>query len=206
MTDPVNKLISIFSDFPGIGPKQARRFVYYLLTRSSGYIDEMQKLITELKKEIAVCPECFRYFPKTNPKNNLCNICSDQDRNEKSLMIVSRDVDFENIEKSKSFDGKYFILGGSIPVLDKNPEERVRIKEMLSKVERTSKLGLKEVILGLDANTEGEYTEQYIKEKLSPLASKYTLKISVLGRGLSTGTELEYSDSDTIKNALKNRQ
>lgn len=203
--DPVNKLIKIFSDFPGIGPKQARRFVYYLLTRQNGYIDELNRLMFELKKEISVCPECFRFFPKTNIKNPLCPICGDGSRDEKSLMIVSRDVDFENIEKSKSFTGKYFILGGSIPVLDKNPEERVRIKEMLSKVERATKIGLKEVILGLDANTEGEYTEQYIREKLSPLAQKYGLKISVLGRGLSTGTELEYSDSDTITNALKNR-
>lgn len=203
--DPVNKLIKIFSDFPGIGPKQARRFVYYLLTRQNGYIDELNKLMSELKKEIAVCPECFRFFPKINLKNPLCNICSDQDRDQKSLMIVSRDVDFENIEKSKSFEGRYFILGGSIPVLDKNPEERVRIREMITSIEKRSKIGLQEVILGLDANTEGEYTEQYIREKLSPLASKYGLKISVLGRGLSTGTELEYSDSDTIKNALKNR-
>ncbi len=121
-------------------------------------------------------------------------------------MIVARDVDFENIEKSQSFFGKYFILGGTIPILDKTPEKRIRLKELLIAVENKAKVGLKEIILGLSANPDGEYTGQFITEALASLISKYGLKISHLGRGLSTGTELEYSDSDTIKSALENRK
>ena len=117
-------------------------------------------------------------------------------------MIVSRDVDFESIEKSKSYNGYYFILGGSIPILDKEPEKRVRLREL---VERIKKGKFKEIILSLNSTADGEHTadfiKNYIKEKMGA-----DLTVSVLGRGLSTGAELEYSDSDTIKNALKNRE
>ncbi len=119
-------------------------------------------------------------------------------------MIVARDIDLENIEKSHSFNGKYFVLGGTVPILDKNPETKIHLKELLALVEKKSKV-LKEIILGFSLNPESEYTSQFIIEALNPVITKYNLKISHLGRGLSTGTELEYSDADTIKNALKNR-
>ena len=117
-------------------------------------------------------------------------------------MIVSRDVDFEVIEKSKVYNGYYFILGGVIPILDKEPEKRVRLQEL---TERIKKGDLKEIILSLNATADGEHTadfiKNYIKEKVFG-----DITVSILGRGLSTGAELEYSDADTIKNALKNRE
>lgn len=204
--DNLNKLTKIFCDFPGIGPRQAKRFVYFLLTRSDNYLNDLINLVSEIKKEIKICSQCFRYFPKNNSINNDCDLCRNLDRKLDTLMIVARDVDFENIEKSQSFFGKYFILGGTIPILDKTPEKRIRLKELLIAVENKAKVGLKEIILGLSANPDGEYTGQFITEALASLISKYGLKISHLGRGLSTGTELEYSDSDTIKSALENRK
>jgi len=202
----IDKLIKIFSEFPGIGPKQARRFVYYLITKNPGYIEEFKKEITDLRSEIEMCTDCKRYFVKnSNREKKLCDICIDTFRDITSLMIASRDIDMENIEKSHSFNGKYFVLGGIVPILDKNPEQRIRLNELISLVSRNAEKGLKEIIMGLDANSEGEYTTELIKKALSPLAEKYNIKISELGRGLSTGTELEYSDPETIKNALKNR-
>jgi recombination protein RecR len=201
----IERLTRIFSDFPGIGPKQARRFVYFLITRNPGYIDEFKKEISELRGEIETCADCKKYFIKNAGLKKLCNICSDPARDSSSLMIVSRDIDLENIEKSRFFSGKYFVLGGLVPILDKNPEQRIRLSDMISLVSRNADKGLKEIIIGLDANSEGEYTAEIVKKALSPLAEKYNIKISELGRGLSTGTELEYSDPDTIKNALKNR-
>jgi len=121
-------------------------------------------------------------------------------------MIVSNDVDFENIEKTKFYNGYYFILGGTVPILEKNPENRIRQKELLENVQKKIEMGLSEIIMALNYNPEGENTLTYLNEILKPLADKNNIKISTLGRGLSTGTELEYSDSDTIKNALKNRQ
>ncbi len=217
--DSIDKLTEIFKSFPGIGPRQAKRFVYFLLTRNKTYIKEFITLVEELQREIVICPECFQYFTKGKHPTPLCDICQSKNRNESSLMIVARDIDLENIEKSHSFDGKYFVLGGTVPILDKNPENRIHLKELLAMIERKSnqttpasehhpsleKEGLKEIILGFSINPESEYTAQFVTEALAPLITKYNLKVSHLGRGLSTGTELEYSDADTIKNALKNR-
>jgi recombination protein RecR len=204
--DTINKLTKIFSEFPGIGPRQAKRFVYFLLSRNEVYLDEFLNLAKELKKEIKICKDCFRYFPKDAHSSNICDVCRSPNRSNSSLMIVSRDVDFENVEKSHSFDGKYFVLGGTVPILDKTPEKKIRLGALITAVENKVKTGLKEIILGLNANPDGEYTGQFVTEALAPLVTKYNLKISHLGRGLSTGTELEYSDADTIKSALENRK
>ena len=118
-------------------------------------------------------------------------------------MIVSRDVDFEAIEKSKFYNGYYFILGGNIPILDKEPEKRIRLRELTEKVKNGQ---FKEIIISLNANAEGEHTTNFINDYLKEKFPSSDFTISVLGRGLSTGSELEYSDSDTIKNALKNRE
>lgn len=205
--DAIEKLTEIFRDFPGIGPRQARRFVYFLLTRNKSYLRDFINQVEELQKEIHICPECFQYFTK-NAKSTaaLCPICQSKNRDEQVLMIVARDIDLENVEKSHSFNGKYFVLGGTVPILDKNPETKVHLRELLLAIETKAKNhGLKEIILGFSLNPESEYTAQYVIEALSPLLTQYGLKVSHLGRGLSTGTELEYSDADTIKNALKNR-
>lgn len=204
--DTINKLTKLFSEFPGIGPRQAKRFVYFLLSRNEGFLEEFLTLAKELKRETKICQECFRYFPKDSHNSNLCDVCRSPNRNLNSLMIVSRDVDFENIEKSHSFDGKYFVLGGSVPILDKAPEKKIHLKELLSAIETKAQKGLKEIILGLNANPDGEYTGSFIVEALSPITTKYNIKIAHLGRGLSSGTELEYSDADTIKSALENRK
>jgi len=145
-----------------------------------------------------------RFFIEDKSKNKICLICGNDQRDQEKLMIVSKDVDFETIEKSGSYNGLYFILGGTIPILEKSPERRVRSKELLTRIERVGE-ELKEIILAMNVNAEGENTEEYIRKILEPLASKFNFKISLLGRGLSTGTELEYSDTETIKNALRNR-
>jgi recombination protein RecR len=219
--DSTQKLIELFKEFPGIGPRQAKRFVYFLLTRNNGYATELTKLISEIKSNVAVCPSCYRFFTlnparsgvgrsasadlaENGSKSINCHVCSDDTRDQSVLMIVSHDIDFENVEKTKFFNGYYFILGGTVPILEKNPEKRIRQKELLEVIDK--KNGLKEIIIALNYNPEGENTLVYLKQILKPLTDKRNIKISTLGRGLSTGTELEYSDSDTIKNALKNRQ
>lgn len=198
--DNTQKLIELFKEFPGIGPRQAKRFVYFLLNRNSSYANDLSNLIKEVRGTVHACDTCFRFF--ANSENKTCLVCRDPNRDKSSLMIVSHDVDFENIEKTHFFNGYYFVLGGSVPILEKNPERRIRQKDLLEIVEKRKKDGLQEIIMALNYNPEGENTLTYLKEILSP----FNIKISTLGRGLSTGTELEYSDSDTIKNALKNRQ
>ena len=205
--DTINRLTKLFSDFPGIGPRQAKRFVYYLLVRDQNYLQQLVGLLNELKDEIVSCEECHRFFP-INKKQvaSICDICRGANRDTTELMVVTRDIDLENMEKTHSWNGRYFVLGGNIPILEKNPEQKVRLNELLTLVEKLTKNNnLTEIVLGLSANSEGEYTEQILKQTLAPLAEEYKLSITILGRGLSTGTEIEYSDADTLKSALENR-
>jgi len=197
----INKLTELFSKFPGIGPRQSKRFVYFLLTRNSSSLEELSKLILELKKDVAVCELCRRFFAKSS-NSKICNVCTDKNRDSEMLMIVERDADFENIEKSGAYSGRYFILGGRVPILEKNPEQRIRVAELK---ERVKDKNLKEIILALSVSPDGENTEKYVRELLSFIVEKNSIKISILGRGLSTGIELEYPDSETLKNAFKNR-
>ncbi|MEQ1561130.1 MAG: toprim domain-containing protein [Nitrospira sp.] len=202
--DNTQKLIELFKEFPGIGPRQAKRFVYFLLNRNSAYANDLAKLITEVRGTVHCCDSCFRFFPNTT--NTTCSVCRDSNRDKSSLMLVSNDVDFENIEKTRFYNGYYFILGGTVPILEKSPEKRIRQSELIKNIEKRSVEGLREIIIALSYNPEGENTLSYLTQILQPLSKNNNVKISTLGRGLSTGTELEYSDSDTIKNALKNRQ
>jgi recombination protein RecR len=203
--DTIHKLTEIFREFPGIGPRQAKRFVYHLLSRNNSHLETLSKLILELKKEIRNCPSCFRFFPIDQSNTNMCAICRDKNRDSASLMIVSRDADYETIEKSHYYNGYYFILGGTVPILEKEPDKKIRSKELIDSVKKRASVGLKEIIIASSLNPEGENTAEYVTKIISPITKEFNIKISGLGRGLSTGTELEYSDSDTIKNALKNR-
>lgn len=200
-----DKLEQLFRQFPGIGARQAKRFVYFLLTQRNGFTKEMAELLMALKKDIAECPKCFRFYP-ASANSKLCKTCASTNVDKGVIMVVEKDADFETVERSDGYDGLYFILGGLLPILDRDPAKRIRIKELLARVERDGKaLGLKEIILALSLNAEGENTAQYVKKTLEPLSAKYGFKISTLGRGFSTGLELEYSDADTLKNALQNR-
>jgi recombination protein RecR len=203
----IEKLTELFSKFPGIGPRQARRFVYYLLTRNQGYVNEFSTLLGSLKSEIQECSVCHRFFQKDASGSTICSIDRDPNRDKHLLMIVSRDVDLENIERSHSFNGTYFVLGGSVPILEKEPAQRIRQDNLLKLIQtKIAASELSEIILALNATPEGDNTGDYISHILNPLLNEKQITISHLGRGISTGTELEYSDADTLKNAFENRQ
>lgn len=197
----IDKLSEIFSHFPGIGPRQAKRFVYYLLHRQNGFSKDLIDAVENLKKEIVQCDECLRFFAKNGHAGKLCSICSNEERDAKLLMVVPRDIDLDALEKSGSFKGHYFVLGGSLPILEKEPEKKIRIKNLELRIKNDTHT--KEIILGMNANAEGENTADYLKEFIKKINPDIT--ISILGRGLSTGIELEYADPDTLKNAFLHR-
>lgn len=200
-----NKLIELFRRFPGIGPRQAKRFAYFLLSKDHGYLAELTRTLAELKKETRLCEACFRFFERRG-EENCCLLCRDQHRDRTELMIVATDTDLESIEKSGSFAGRYFVLGGTIALLEAQPEKQLRMKELTARLRAELKAGeLKEIILALSANPDGEHTGELLHTALVPLLTGTTVKISTLGRGLSTGSELEYADAETLKSALKNR-
>jgi len=209
-----NRLIEIFSDFPGIGPRQAKRFVYFLLTKPPTYTKDFVRAMEDLRANTITCSSCFRIFSKngsanavysSTPNSLLCSICSNPNRDSSLLAIVSRDSDLESLEKSGSFNGLYFVLGGIIPILEADPESKIRSKELLATVEKRVAQSLNEIILAMSANADSENTSEYIGRMLATFKDK-GVKISHLGRGLSTGTELEYSDAETLKNAISNRK
>ena len=199
--DAIEKLAEYFAEFPGIGERQSRRFVYYLLTRNPNYLRDMAGAILDIKKNISQCELCFHYF--SGAGKSLCDVCANPATDATLLMVVEKDADYEAIKKSGTYPGRYFILGGLVPIVNKEVSSRVRIKEL----ERAIKLqSPKEVILALSLNPHGEHTDSYLRQLLDPLSKELHFSTTSLGRGLSTGTELEYSDSSTIKNAFKNRQ
>jgi len=142
----IDKLSEIFARFPGIGPRQAKRFVYFLLSRNGDYVGELVRAVQSLKKEIVQCGECMRFFvyPEHSRGAKICSICADDTRDSSMLMIVPRDIDFEAVEKSGSYKGFYFILGGVVPILEKEPEKRIRIKELDTRIKNAK--DIKEII------------------------------------------------------------
>lgn len=219
----VEKLTQYFRKFPGIGERQSERFVYFLLNSNPEYIKELSKLIATLKDSVTQCQFCFRFFPQPScsapscpplpetlqrtagDDKRVCDVCTSNETDKTLLMVVEKDIDFESIRKSNTYNGRYFILNKLLPLLENKIDDKLRTKELLELIKRQTKDGLKEVILAFSLTPQGEHTDMYIRKLLTPFQKKYLFKVSTLGRGLSTGTELEYSDSDTIKNALKNR-
>lgn len=204
MNEIIEKLSEKFKDFPGVGERQARRFVYYLLRKNNDYTKDLSDLILNIKNDVQQCPSCFLYFESKD--KGLCEVCKNTKTDPSSILVVEKDTDYENIRKSRSYNGFYFILGGLILITNKENLGHLRVKELESRIEILSKNGLREIILALSLTPHGEHTDLYLRERLKNIAEKNNLKIVSLGRGLSTGSELEYSDGQTIKNALVNRQ
>ncbi len=204
-SNSIQKLKEYFERFPGIGPRQAQRFVYWLLGEDPAFIKGLSETLLKLKQDANQCSRCFRFYIG-NTSENLCRPCSDPNRDDSRLMVVEKDTDLENIEKTGVYNGCYFILGDVIP-FGKTIPENIHLKELYARTEQDSKKELlKEIILAFNATAEGDNTTRYIEKILEPLSKKYSVKISRFGRGLSTGTELEYIDRDTLKNALENRK
>lgn len=203
--DPLTRLIEYFKRFPGVGPRQARRFAYFMLRESKDSLNRFSKDLSSLKDSIKQCESCFIYF-SNDVDASLCKDCRSEERNAEELLVVEKDIDVETIKKSGVYHGLFFILGGTIPILEKKPFEKVRLKELEHRVlEKKNGKTVKEVILALSVNPEGEHTVRVIRELFDAKEKTKELKVTVFGRGLSTGTELEYSDSDTITSAFKNR-
>lgn len=212
--DFIHKITEIFREFPGIGPRQAKRFAYFLMRQNGAYLDNLSRIVSDIKVSTKLCTSCYRFFTNGSSVRNgseaLCSICLDKNRDSSKLMLVANDLDLESIEKSHVYKGLYFVMGGTIPILEKSPESRVRLKELkarLKKIAESKSDATNEIILSFSTTADGENTIEYLRSFIrdnSPAGSG--LKVSILGRGLSTGAELEYIDQDTMKNALENRK
>lgn len=201
--ESLEKLTQLFLKFPGIGSRQARRFAYFVLGTDKKFISELIEALYNAQQTASMCTRCNRLFTSTTAEKPLCAICSDTSRDAHTLLIVEKNTDVEAIEKTSHYRGTYFILGGTLPFIDQKSSVREQIKKLFNIIAGESQVT--EVILGCSYTTEGEHTSAYIKKVLEPLQKKRSLNISNLGRGISTGTEIEYLDADTFEHALKNR-
>lgn len=199
--DPIEHLAKLLNELPGIGPRQSKRLAYALILKSRSYSEELSRLIHDVKEEVRNCASCHRFVSKKNIVDSLCSICRNHSRNPTLLMVVSRDVDLQSMERSGLYEGLYFVLGGSVPVLEKNQQGFIRLDELETRLKGDK--NIQEVILAHNQTPEGEHTAVIIEELIEGLGANF--KVSRLGRGLSTGTELEYSDNETLRNALRNR-
>lgn len=195
----IERLIKIFTRFPGIGPRQAARLAYFLADSEKSFIEDLKSGLSGLKS-VNRCSKCFR----VDSGKEVCSICGDPNRDMAKIAVVERDTDLEAMEKAGIYDGHYHVLGGLLSVLDDKSRDRLRLKEIFNRTKGDK--GINEIILALSATPEGEFTARYIEKILEPASKERPLKITRLGRGLSTGSELEYLNRETLQNALENRK
>ena len=197
----IQQLVEHFSTLPGVGPRQATRFVYFLLKQESEKIGAFQDAIGNLQTSISLCEECFL------PHEGTCTICTDPKRKHTTVCVVEKESDALRLEKAGIYNGRYFVIGGTVGAL----QERSDIKERIEILKKLAFSGsVKELILGLNPTREGAFTSSYIEQMLSPLGDHETTnkkpRITRLGRGLTTGAELEYVDEDTLRSAFEGRK
>ncbi len=199
----IQKLIEKFTKFPTVGPRTAARFVFYLMKIPKEEIENLVKSIINLRKVVRICSFCFNPFEDepafaeaTAGKEKLCPICRDNSRDKTLFCIVEKETDLISIEKTKKYNGLYFILGGLINFKKEN-QKLTRQNELIKRIKN-----LKEIIIALNPTTEGIATTLYLERLLTPLK----IKITRLGRGLPMGGELEYADEETLSDALEGRK
>lgn len=201
----LDKLIAYFENFPGIGARQARRFAFHVLTLPETATNELSALITSLHDTVVECSSCRKFHAKNKNESELCSLCADSTRDLTKLLVVERDTDIQSIERSGVYNGLYFVLGGTVPLLESKENKKLRSGGLKRIVEDRIPLGLSEIILAFSVNPDGENTSRFVESVLKETLADSPVVISHLGRGLSTGSELEYADPETLKNALKNR-
>ncbi|MBC7766931.1 recombination protein RecR [Arenimonas sp.] len=198
----MEELTELFKKFPGIGPRQAKRFVSFLMHTNNSYRQELITGITHVNDKVVTCIDCNRKF--INYKNtDKCSVCI-KTRDNKNLLILAYDNDIEIFERTMAYNGQYFILGKYIPLFSEKAHEYIDFDKLYKRIENLNTKGLEEIILALNATSDGDYTIKILKENL--MRKFPSSKISLLGRGISTGSEIEYADQETLREALKFRR
>jgi len=203
MTDHLKDLEKFFADLPGIGPRQAKRLAHHIMERAGTFAIDFAHALENARKSTRLCKKCFGLFSMPDNSDGVCKICTNR-HNSTTLMIVAKTADIEHIESSGVYQGLYFALGGNLPLIRKRNAPQLRIDDLLRRLSNDTALG--EVILAFSASTDGEHTGIFVEDSIKDKCREKNIKLSTLGRGLSTGTEIEYADNETMKNALINKK
>jgi recombination protein RecR len=187
------RLVEQFSKLPGVGPKTAERFAFYILRSSKEEVESLSSAIIEAREKLTYCKICGNLS-----EEKICHICQDTSRDKALVCVVEEPDDVISIEKTGVYKGLYHVLLGSICPLDGIGPADLRIKELISRVKNNK---IKEVIIATSSDTEGETTALYLTKVLKP----YKVTLSRLASGMPVGAELDYADEVTLGKALENR-
>lgn len=194
---PIQKLIDHFQKLPGIGPKQGAKFAFRVLSMSEEEADLFAHDLKNVKTEIAQCRQCRLSYQKDG--GPLCPICRDPSRDQKLVCVVETDRDAWTIEAVRAFGGVYHVLGERVS-LSANSLSPALTKPLENRVKKLPPGA--EVVLAMNATAEGQMAALWLERALEPIKKKITR----LGRGFSSGIEIEYADRDTLVDAFKNRR
>lgn len=190
----VQNLIDELGRLPGVGPKSAQRIAFHILNADAADMARLANAISTVKTSVSFCEECGNVS-----ETKLCTICRDERRDPSVLCVIEESKDVVAIERTRSFTGRYHVLGGAINPLAGVGPEQLRIRELVS---RLADERIQEIILAMDPNLEGEATATYLSRMLVPLG----VRLSRLASGLPVGGDLEYADEITLGRALEGRR
>lgn len=193
IAEPLQIVIDELSKLPAIGRKTALRIALHLLKSDEEVADNLVSSIKELKEKIRFCNICFNISVEET-----CDICRSNKRDNSIICVVEEASDIIAIEKSNEFNGLYHVLGGVLSPLQGRGTDSLKIKELVDRIEGKD---IKEIILALNPDTEGDTTSLY----LANLLKKYDLKVSRIARGIPIGGDLEFADEATIGRAVLGR-
>ncbi len=201
-------IVKLIQKFPGVGPRQAARFVLALLDKPEEELKEIGQAIQNLKSEITFCERCFNMNDAQGDgsvaSRRLCIICRNPQRDQNKILVVEKVTDLDSVEKTGLYKGVYHVLGGVINPLEGVLPDNLRIKNLESRIKKLTDDGnAVELIIATNPTAPGDTTALYLKD----LLKKYpNISITRLARGLASGTHLEYADEQTLKNALEFRK
>jgi recombination protein RecR len=187
-------MIDALARLPSVGPKSAQRIAFHLLKSDIEEVKKLTRAIEEARGSVRFCDRCFNFS-----ESPLCHICADERRDGSVLCVVEESRDVVALEKTGQFRGRYHVLLGAINPLEGTGPEHLKMRELLLRLEPEN---IKEVILCLNPNTEGDVTAMYLARLLKPLG----VKVTQLAMGLPVGGDLEYADEVTLGRALVGRR
>jgi recombination protein RecR len=188
--------IEAFGTLPGVGPRTAERYAYYLVKHDGGQADRLAEVLHSLRSGIGYCKKTFALVPAGQ---ELSDLYTDSSRDKKTIAVVAEPFDIVAIEATGQYHGTYHVLGGLISPIDNVNPEQLHIRELIKRIDEDK---VEEVILATNASVEGESTALYIQQQLGDRK----VKLTRLARGLPIGVDLEYADQITLSRALEGRQ
>ncbi len=193
-TKSLEILIDEFNRLPGIGRKSAVRLAFHVLEMSNQEVERFSKALKDVKETVKKCSICGNFS-----EDDICDICRDEFRDKNIICVVEDSRDIIPLEKTKRYKGSYHVLNGKIDPLNGMTPDKLNLKSLL---ERVAKEDIKEVILALNPDLEGETTALY----LTKLLKTFDVKVTKIASGIPMGGNIEFADVATISRALDGRQ